>query len=413
MKSLDQNLLRFCLEGTMSSYTTIGSYPYNGMRVNGDGDFTFSGFGSNDPKKRKAYTAGSFTKTEGDRVAYTDPGIRNVRLTEYYQTYSPVGWKFFNGNVFEGIVDVSGGYYCNVPLNPWIIDANLSTIIYNNSLTKLYDSLRNSDLNLLLTVGERKESAKMLTKAFKALGSVIRTARNVRRQVLTNPSLLISQQWLGAKYGWLPFYNDVYNCTKFHFELFEEMEAKGRAQRKVEQTYKTSNDFYPVIYHRKTHSERCLVIVAVGIANSDAYNLSRITSLNPLSLSWELMPFSFVVDWFVDIGGFLANMEASFASGLSFKRGMKTTTTMYTHHVSGPANNRVYNTGGGSSLRRNTRQFGELKGFRSIKSKARTILTGFPRPTFPVFQVNVGSQRMMSGAALLRTILLSDVKGKH
>lgn len=63
----------------------------------------------------------------------------------------------------------------------------------------------------------------------------------------------------------------------------------------------------------------------------DDPNLDKLTTLgidNPLSVGWELVPYSFVLDWFIDVGSMLENLTATL--GLRFNHGWVTDLVSYT-----------------------------------------------------------------------------------
>jgi hypothetical protein len=43
------------------------------------------------------------------------------------------------------------------------------------------------------------------------------------------------------------------------------------------------------------------------VSNPNLYLASQLGFVNPAAIAWELVPFSFVVDWFVNVGEFLNN----------------------------------------------------------------------------------------------------------
>lgn len=46
------------------------------------------------------------------------------------------------------------------------------------------------------------------------------------------------------------------------------------------------------------------------VDNEILRTLSQLSLTNPLEVAWELVPFSFVVDWMLPIGDYLSNMSA-------------------------------------------------------------------------------------------------------
>jgi hypothetical protein len=60
----------------------------------------------------------------------------------------------------------------------------------------------------------------------------------------------------------------------------------------------------------------------VHISNPNLYLANKLGFVNPAVIAWELVPFSFVVDWFVPVGNFLSQWT-DFV-GLSLQNGYTT-----------------------------------------------------------------------------------------
>lgn len=119
--------------------------------------------------------------------------------------------------------------------------------------------------------------------------------------------------------------------------------------------------------------------------------LSKFSSLNPISIAWEMMPFSFVADWFYDVGGYMRNLESSIVFGSLFDSGFTTYTYRFVHkgHVIGS-----YSDPGGY-------QNIDWVGSQSRTGLDRQILTGSPVPLIPKFTTDLSSGRLLNAAALL------------
>jgi hypothetical protein len=63
---------------------------------------------------------------------------------------------------------------------------------------------------------------------------------------------------------------------------------------------------YQVIRYR--HSVRLQATLL--LTNPNLGLASRMGLVNPLSIAWEVVPFSFVVDWFLPVGNFLENLTS-------------------------------------------------------------------------------------------------------
>lgn len=288
-----------------------------------------------------------------------------------------------------------------------VIDAtNYSDAAYNKALTKLYDNIKLTESNLALTLGEAREASRML-QVGKSISEVLTIARRAKREFLSNPSKSLSKVWLSYQLGWKPLLNDIYNYLHWRYAAFDEgIPIRGRSNIVTKINIRTGQvKTYPgLIMTTGQSTEKAEIKVWAGIANTTAYNASRITSFNPLSLAWELLPLSFVCDWFYDIGGWLQNMESACGAGLTFKRGFVTEVV----HVDW-SENRIMDTidqsGGWDYInwaKTNTHFL------RAIKR--RQVLSGFPFPRAPVFKAKLGSGQLITAAALLRVILLGKVR---
>lgn len=303
----------------------------------------------------------------------------------------------------EGAMGVVGAptrlSYTNYPID-------YSSEVYNQALEKLYEGLKLSEQNLALTLGEFRESGRMLGVG-KSVFALLATARTVKRQFLRNPSKTMSELWLGAQLGWKPLLNDIHGYLNWTYTAFNEgVPVLGR-RNKTEQVndrngeVQTSPGLSVVSGHKQRKAE---IKLWAGLADSSTYNLTRITSLNPLSIVWELVPLSFVVDWLYDIGGYLQLMESALGAGMTFKRGYAT--EVYYHDL----NEKVI---------MHTQEISGLSIFDNYRSydakwrharKRRVKLTGFPFPRAPTFKLSLGSGQIITSAALLRVILLGKVR---
>lgn len=128
----------------------------------------------------------------------------------------------------------------------------------------------------------------------------------------------------------------------------------------------------------------------------EAYDplLARWTSINPIGVAYELLPYSFVLDWFVDLSGYMNQLETSLRYGKLFRGGFESVMTrarIGSVYASRSGSNPVLTTIGG--------------GFVQETVYSRSLLAAFPSPRFPILEVDLGSNRLLSAAALLRQLI--------
>jgi hypothetical protein len=120
---------------------------------------------------------------------------------------------------------------------------------------------------------------------------------------------------------------------------------------------------------------------------------------SPVSLAWELIPFSFVVDWFLPIGSAIQAFSAF--EGLTFMSGYKTYFTKsnvllkvsenYTHVDVNPLNSYVL------------KDKGSCFGFRVTMN--RSVLSNFPSPSTPKLKNPLSLIHAANAAALVTRLL--------
>jgi hypothetical protein len=316
-----QNQLKTYFDGTrvytetktyVSGATTVTQQKYTGQQ-NGQREFSFTGFGSSGKPPYKVPTAGTYLLRK-----YSGKTGRK----------STVDWTWNPKIVREDEGSIAGN-------GSWADkESSFDGTVYNRAITKLYENIRQSESNLALTIGEARETGRML-QVGRSLAEIVSTARRAKRQFLMNPSKTLSSVWLSYQYGWRPLFMDIYGYLNWTYSLLNEgIPVIGRATRKenanIIQSW--SNPYPGVGTTTGVRLWRCEAKCWVGVSDSAWFNLARITSLNPLSIAWELVPLSFVADWFYDVGGYLQNMEASLGTGVSFKRGY--VTQLYYHNLS-------------------------------------------------------------------------------
>jgi hypothetical protein len=141
--------------------------------------------------------------------------------------------------------------------------------------------------------------------------------------------------WLAYQYGWSPLLSDVYNAAE-RLSLKDGLltdryryGATGKADDKwidvsnVVRQNLVSNCGLDLI---TSHENQVRVKTRVdGYISSAGWRTAAQWGLtNPINVAWELLPFSFVLDWFIPIGSYLSQLDASL--GMEFLGGSTTVT---------------------------------------------------------------------------------------
>jgi len=184
----------------------------------------------------------------------------------------------------------------------------------------LRERIAGSDFNLGVFLGEGHEALSMITKnatqiyrAYRAIkqGDIIGAAFHLgvttidRHRNLTKAHVRkdVANRWLELQYGWLPLVNDCYGAAEFLSQRLN-YGYKQRYQvrrKKLLQLIPSSIVAGGKDYQAYGFTQTQLIAFLSEVNTPQLIGLT-----DPASIAWELTPFSFVADWFIPIGSYLA-----------------------------------------------------------------------------------------------------------
>lgn len=297
---------------------------------------------------------------------------------------------------------------------PW--PSHQSLDVEARATSKVLEKVKGMKINLGQAYGERKQTVRLITRSVNRVASAALAIRNGNlrhasnlfgdkkmnlRKEIKPSSENLANYWLEFQYGWRPLLQDIHGaCEQIANTYFLKRPYRATSislgesmvtdyQKRYVSNPITSDTWYELVDSKRVASSK--VVLEFTEADSLLTALSSVGATNPAALAWELLPYSFVVDWFVPIGDYLGNLDSG--AGLQFRRGFRYTKiqqedqTRWKRAVVDTSNRSGFLTG-------NTQH-------RLYRSKVRTVLTSFPLPIFPTFQPSVGATRALSGIALI------------
>ncbi len=205
-----------------------------------------------------------------------------------------------------------------VPSSEWVNNDTLSL------QGKLREKIAGSDFNMGIFLGEGREALELITgtahrirasldafshgdvyRAAKALGSSEARARSVSRKPIRPKDFpaKASDKWLELQYGWLPLIKDVQGAAEFLAQTLNfPFEKKYQVRKKKPLAATVPNDIRDggdYLFDGKTRGQLICFCKEVNVAQ-------LLGLLDPASVLWEVTPWSFVADWFLPIGSYLA-----------------------------------------------------------------------------------------------------------
>lgn len=252
------------------------------------------------------YGPGGFYKTwsGGNQKHETVGGVLRTKWNNYTCTIK----RQYDVKTSNGIFP---GNYINVTGEPpW------STLFTANDelalLAKLSSAVKEHDFNLAVNVAQGRQTVDLVVGNLAKLGrSMLALKRGdfatAARQLGTSPrkSRLkpqdISGRWLELQYGWLPMLGDT-------FEACKAWEALSRPRSdNIVVTRSTSGKFNGSQSPSNWSGWGTWKFrVRIEYERQEQISTARsLGLLDPLSVVWEIIPYSFVVDWFLPIGTYL------------------------------------------------------------------------------------------------------------
>jgi len=280
-----------------------------------------------------------------------------IRKTQYpYGTLrlSSVGENLPNGKVglttstYEGALFgvptyVGGTYPDLAPASLPAIDLNY---LNERAVTRLLLESKDQKANLAQTFAERGQTARLLVSTIKRVDSAIKSLkkgnlagaasalgikvsasrqRRYSKSWKEDQAKAIANTWLELQYGWIPLLKDVVGAA----ELLAQhviREVRTRVVKSASQTMWVDgiapSGAAPFKLSRKVRRKVTVKYVAYWSTSPVNHSLAQVGITNPLLIAWELLPWSFVYDWFVPIGNYISTLDSTF--GLAFEKGCKT-----------------------------------------------------------------------------------------
>jgi len=253
--------------------------------------------------------------------------------------------------------------------------------------TALRLAVKDQKVNLAQSFAEYGQVQKMFADNATTIAKVLRGLKRgdyssvfdtlgLRRKKLRGT---ISNRWLELRYGWMPLIQDLHGSVQELQAAMQRPRFRKISVRKVEEAKDTRKEFFhdyagQIRYYNRTGQAKTVVKV-VCYLRQDSLAAVRLGLTNPAALAWELLPYSFVIDWLIPIGDWLNSLDA--CVGVIGAYGTVTTKTKTISEVS----------------------YGAQHNFE--KTYSREVFNDIPGPVLPSYSPSLGVGRIANALALL------------
>lgn len=186
-------------------------------------------------------------------------------------------------------------------------DANQDSVsLYSDALTnaavaKFYQQLNRGRASLGVTIASWKESNKMIQDRLSKTasffeGRLARSQRMRRRYSSKDLANLI----LEGEFGWIPLVQDIHTATTSMFgDAIPPVKVTGRARETIALSRSLRGD--PTYHFTYSGTRSACLDAFVYVENPNLWALNRMGLINPAIVAWDLVPWSFLVNFFVNI----------------------------------------------------------------------------------------------------------------
>jgi len=251
--------------------------------------------------------------------------VRRIKPKDLFA--SGTGWTFKSTErncLGVGYQEISASQYrVALPNRWWVGSSNFMRTSHGIDLAAILRSkIKDQNLNLALSLAEYRKTADLFSSAAKDVYAAFRSLRSGRgmkdiARYLKTPNddkqRDVANRWLQYQYGVKPTISDVYGSVEeLNKKLYEGVFLYVNFTRKSSESGQAfwPNPSSPVGSSSWSVRHNVRVKARYKISGGGVKQLSQVGITNPALLVWELIPYSFVVDWLIPVGDWLSSLDA-------------------------------------------------------------------------------------------------------
>jgi len=282
------------------------------------------------------------------------------------------------------------------------------TQLYNKALSKIPARINGAQFSSPIFLAEFAKTSKMITSFAKEIAIAIPKTSQEKRAWKRRKEW--QNAWLEYRYGWRLLLKDIYDAMCALHDLRIKRPVLRVAAESTQQTtevivttasavtdsIRANSLFWADCKTTRVTTSTTRLSVRFRETSPVLGSLQQFGITNPLSVAWELVPYSFVVDWLLPVGDYLRSFDTWV--GKEFVSGC----VGYVHEVQNHSVPTSFYCSQPSQWWWVTSQV--QPGFMKSKRRQykRIPLASFPSATLPRIEVNLNAARTADAIALLK-----------
>lgn len=257
--------------------------------------------------------------------------IPPTRYTLFWRTYRKAEGTCLNqttsnpnglGQFYSGCV---GGSRFNSldHFNATVTESQVTDMsLENPCLIEARNKLKQTDINLGVAFAERNATARLLGDTASRMGKAFRNLKAGKVRKAMNELGIshkkheprggnVPNKWLELQYGWKPLISDVYGaCNALSKRDKGDWRVTAKASRSSTRIWTATFSGADAGVGSAQSDTKVFIRLDALPANELTISLASLGVTNPLLIAWELVPYSFVVDWALPVGAWLESLDA-------------------------------------------------------------------------------------------------------
>lgn len=219
----------------------------------------------------------------------------------------------------------------NCPPGCWVAERDSGNwdSVNNDAYGRFRGKLYKGSASLGVTMASYRQSASMIAGRYGQLIAGLPAVYRALRQARSPKQL--ANTHLEIIFGWLPLYSDIHAATS---SVIQQAPTGGSVRASAMRSIATetvSRNSTGITIRSVRGTQRVTYSAMYSVTNPNLWLVERAGLLNPAAVAWDLVPWSFAVNWFVNVNQLVQSV--SDYAGLTFTQSSQTSSARLSGHL--------------------------------------------------------------------------------